>query len=90
MPLYDYHLVNIETGEILATVPLKLNVDSRDSVGLHRANVPDRIGIMGAAANPIDMASGIMKGYHKRECEQGSRFKSSFTPKQIKEAWAQP
>lgn len=33
------------------------------------------------------MSESVKAGYYKRECEDGSRFKSSYSKKKIKAAW---
>jgi hypothetical protein len=84
MPLYDYEDPN---GRI---VPRIVPVNERDNQpGLKRVQVPQRIIVLSGCFNPEAQTAGeIMSGYHKLECRQGSRFHSSFTPEQIKRAWA--
>lgn len=70
-------------------VELVKPVNERDNApgGFKRITVPDRVFVPAGALPPTDMRSNIMKGYYKQECREGSRFKSSYTPKQIKAAW---
>jgi len=90
MPLYDYrsrddHLV----------VTLLRSVDDRNlpvwygGQPLERVTVPDRIGvIVGSGRTELPrQGESVLRGYHEEECKHGSRFRSEFTPKQIREAW---
>lgn len=39
------------------------------------------------AVSDFDMRKNVMKGYRSLEEKHGSRFRSSYTPEQIKKAW---
>jgi hypothetical protein len=83
MPIYVY---KDEHGH---AVELVRSVSERDNApaGFRRVTAPQSIFVANGAMSPIDMKTNVMKGYYKDECENGSRRKSSYTPKQIKAAW---
>lgn len=90
MPVYQYH--DSQSGGV---VELERRVAERDSVPPHlkRFSVPQKLVLVGvgeSAPEPgSDHVKNIMRGYYKYECRQGSRFKSSYTPDQVKRAWSQ-
>jgi hypothetical protein len=86
MPTYEYEIVNERTGEVLATHIARLPVEQRDRVIIRRVKVPRSVSIAGAAAAP-SQGGEVLAGYHKQEQKLGSRFRSEFTPAQIKQAW---
>ena len=63
---------------------------------LHRSNeplpkgykklFPTRISVTGFR-QPESMPEKVMRGYHRLECREGSRFHSMHSTKQIKKAW---
>jgi hypothetical protein len=85
MPLYDYQT---KDGSV---VSLLVPVDQRDQqAGLSRILCPLRVNVVTCPTPcPSDAhPKNVLAGYHRLECEQGSRFKSDFTPQQIKKAWS--
>ena len=83
MPLYVYRN---ERGQ---TVEMVKSVGNRDDApdGFKRETAPQSIFVANGAIPPTDMKSNVMKGYYRDECENGSRRKSSYSPRQIKAAW---
>lgn len=85
MPLYAY--VDPETG---VAVELRRPVEDRDKpIVLRRAkSVPDRIGILGFGPSEDQTFSNrMLRQYHRKEEREGSRFRSSYSKKQIQKAW---
>jgi hypothetical protein len=84
MPLYEYQ--NFKTGaRFTAVVP----VDKRDSLPGARRILSTPTVLTQRAANPATTdGRNILKSYHKLEQKHGSRFRSSYTPEQIKRAWS--
>lgn len=60
----------------------------RDGQRWERVQVPTKMVVLGNVRNPNDPVNHVMEGYHRMENRQGSRFRSSFTKKQIREAWS--
>lgn len=83
MPLYDFEIVNGKTFVVEATVSIRLPVGDREAMVLRRKTVPDHLTVMGHAGDPMEFTSSVMRGYHKKEEREGSRFKSEFTKQQI-------
>jgi hypothetical protein len=90
MPVYQYH--DTANGGV---VELERRVDERDKVpaNLKRFSVPQKLVLVGvgeSAPEPgSDHVKNIMRGYYKYECRNGSRFKSSYSPDQVRRAWSQ-
>ena len=90
MPVYQYH--DTANGGV---VELERRVDERDEVPAHlkRFSVPQKLVLVGvgeSAPEPgSDHVKNIMRGYYKYECRNGSRFKSSYSPDQVRRAWSQ-
>ena len=90
MPVYQYH--DTANGGV---VELERRVDERDQVPAHlkRFSVPQKLVLVGvgeSAPEPgSDHVKNIMRGYYKYECRNGSRFKSSYSPDQVRRAWSQ-
>ena len=87
MPIYQYE--DTRNGSV---VELEKPVAERDSVPryLKRFQVPQRLSLVGVG-EPLDNPLGVnqtnlMKGYYRQEQKLGSRFKSRYTPDQIKRA----
>lgn len=93
MPIYTYE--NREAG---LKVDLYRSVDERnDPVYLNghmlirSSFVPERVGVLIPGASQDDsFNSRIMQSHYKKEQAEGSRFRSSYTKDQIKEAWSTP
>jgi hypothetical protein len=90
MPIYQYE--DTRNGSV---VELEKPVAERDSVPgyLKRFQVPQRLSLVGVG-EPLDNPLGVnqtnlMKGYYRQEQKLGSRFKSRYTPDNIKRAAAQ-
>lgn len=84
MPLYEYRT---ESGDVVERcVP----VEERDcQLGLDRITVPARVRTLCNTLTPDQVTSNkTLRGYYNEECKHGSRFQSSFTKEQIKQAWA--
>lgn len=90
MPVYQYR--DTQNGGV---VELERRVDERDEVPAHlkRFSVPQKLVLVGvgeSAPEPgSDHVKNIMRGYYKYECRNGSRFKSSYSPDQVRRAWSQ-
>ena len=87
MPVYQYE--DTRNGSV---VELEKAVAERDSVPryLKRFQVPQRLTLVGVG-EPLDNPLGVnqtnlMKGYYRQEQKLGSKFKSRYTPDQIKRA----
>ena len=89
MPVYQYE--DTRNGSV---VELERRVDERDSVPRHlkRFTVPQKLTLVGVGEpleNPVGVnQANLMKGYYRQEQKLGSRFKSRYTPDQIKRAAA--
>lgn len=88
MPGYCYEVVR--NGKVEGTLTMIVPVKERDSVFIRRKTVPDRVTVMGHAADPMHFESSVLGGYYKKEQREGSRFKSEFTKKQIKQIHSLP
>jgi hypothetical protein len=51
-----------------------------------RSRVPDRVALVQFKRDPHSQANQVLAGY--REAEAKGKFKSSYTPEQIKRAWS--
>jgi len=87
MPIYQYE--DTRNGSV---IELEKAVADRDSVPryLKRFSVPQRLTLVGVG-EPLDNPLGVnqtnlMKGYYRQEQKLGSKFKSRYTPDQIKRA----
>ena len=89
MPLYEFDVLNGETGSVIETIAVRVPMAERNSVLIRRRTVPSSVSISGVAEVPTQ-GHAVIKGYRKEELKKGSRFKSEFTPDQIKKAWAKP
>lgn len=88
MPIYEFRASDGTTKLF------RRNVDERDlplnlcdGKTYSRVTVPDSIFILGAH-HAEDVGKKALNGYYQQELKHGSRFRSAFTAKQIKEAWA--
>lgn len=82
MPLYEYELPD-GTRAVR-----QCSVDKRDSFpGWKRITVPDTVRVLTGSA-PDPFTSSVMQSYKRMEETQGSRFRSSYTKSQIRQAWA--
>jgi len=84
MPLYVYEN---DKGERIEELRLPKDKDKCPN-GFKRITAPQPISLTGVASNPASMKEGVLKGYYKQECSGGSRWKSEFSKKQIKNAWS--
>jgi hypothetical protein len=87
MPIYQYE--DTRNGSV---IELEKAVADRDSVPryLKRFSVPQKLTLVGVG-EPLDNPLGVnqtnlMKGYYRQEQKLGSKFKSRYTPDQIKRA----
>ncbi len=88
MPIYEYF--NPANGE---RVEARRSVAERDlppSPGFARMAVPTRLGYVARAAGleAPSMRAGVLAGYHRLECREGSRFRSAFSKRAIASAWS--
>lgn len=84
MPLYIFENGNGETREELVSSCIKsFKVDGET---WDRAPV-QQVAMVGTPRKPDDQVAQIRKGYYEAECQGGSRFKSSYSKKQIKKIW---
>lgn len=89
MPIYQYE--DTRNGAI---IELEKPVAERDSVPryLKRFSVPQKLTLVGVGEpleNPVGVnQTNLMKGYYRQEQKLGSRFKSRYTPDQIRSAAA--
>jgi hypothetical protein len=84
MPLYTFINGKGETREELVshnTKSIQVDGKSWDRVAV------EHVGVVGVAREPDDQKTQIRKGYYEAECRGGSRFKSSYSKKQIKKIW---
>ena len=85
MPLYEYY-----DPETNVRVELRRSVDDRnkDIVLKRVTDVPERlhVHVHGQTASQ-QFDADILRGYYQKEQRDGSRFQSSFTKEQIKDAW---
>ena len=92
MPLYEY--IDPATGQVFEEhraiadrdAPAERVIDGR-AVRLERRTVPARLAIVGAH-KPTTQAQSVLGGYYREELKHGSRWRSEYTPQQIKETWA--
>lgn len=89
MPVYDYEILDPVTGDVLETVSIPRLIEARDRISLRRCTVPNSIAIAGAARLPTQRDE-VLSGYYREECRHGSRFRSSYTKKQIADIWSAP
>jgi hypothetical protein len=85
-PLYEYH--DPHTG---VNVELRRPVEERDTpiVLTRKSNIPQRVAIVGVAPTEEQAFDASIKAaYYKKEEKEGSRFKSGYSKKQLKEAWS--
>ena len=88
MPVYQY-----EDSRNGSVIELERPVAGRDDVPSHlkRFSVPQKLTLVGVgdpAPEPgSDHVSNAMRGYYRQEQKLGSRFKSYYTPDQVRRAW---
>lgn len=92
MPVYEFHLRNSASGEIVATVAVPLPVDDRDSLVIERAAVPRTLTVSCNAMTEQQLqANQVLRGYQAAERRIGSNAefqrRIGHSPKQIKSAW---
>jgi hypothetical protein len=83
MPLYVYEN---DSGDRVEELRLSKDKDVCPE-GYKRVVIPQPVAFTGVASNPSNMKDGVLKGYYKQECDHGSKWKSEFSKKQIKQAW---
>jgi predicted nucleic acid-binding Zn ribbon protein len=86
MPLYTYE--DPETG---IKIDLRRSVEDRNKpIVLKRMkDIPDRVGVMiPGATQDGSFNDRMIRSHYQKEQAEGSRFKSSYTKEQIKQAWA--
>lgn len=89
MPIYEY--VGVTGERMLLRCPVaERNMLVYDTNGrvMQRQEIPSRLAVIGMKPKRTQ-GDDVLKGYYRKECEQGSRFKSEFSKKQIKEIWGQ-
>jgi len=85
MPAYTYY--DEETG---LRIDVRRKVDDRNKpIVLRRfKSIPDRVGVLVPGATPEwDFNKRVLKGYHKLEERDGSRFRSEHSKKKISRVW---
>lgn len=91
MPLYEYELVNVGSGEVLETVSLPMAVAERDAVVLRRRALPRSLVVAGCVADPGTQAAQVLAGYKRVEERMGSgrefRQKIGHSPEVVKAVW---
>ncbi len=87
MPLYEYY--HPATGECVEAFRCVAKRDLAPQSGFVRRAVPSRLGFVAGATHLVApaMREGVLRGYHRQEQREGSRFRSAFTKAQIKAAW---
>jgi len=87
MPLYTFE--NNEGDTIERLVPLGREAVTVDGVVYLKSCTPQGFAMTGVAVGLPPQKDQVKAGYHKLECDEGSRFleKSTFSTKQIKKAW---
>lgn len=85
MPLYTFES---ESGDTLEKV-VPVGTSHLDVAGERytRSAAPSRFAFTGVASGMPSQEEQVRAGYHKLENEQGSRFRSQYSKKQIKKAW---
>ena len=85
MPLYTFESESGDTLEKVVPVgTTRLDIAGKSYV---RSGSPSRFAFTGSSSGMPSQEEQVRAGYHKLEREQGSRFKSQFSKKQIKKAW---
>ena len=86
MPIYEYY--HPATGECIEARRAIAERDTPPQPGFQRRTVPSRVSpaAAGKLAAP-SMREGVLRGYYQQEQRHGSRFRSAFTPSQVKAAW---
>ena len=87
MPLHDFR--NNSGNIIECLVPKGTDTVDVDGVTYTKTNGPTGFAMPGKAVGIPAQEDQVKAGYHKLECDEGSRFlkKSTFSTKQIKKAW---
>ncbi len=87
MPLYTFE--NNKGHTIEKLVPMGRETVEIDGVVYLKSCTPQGFAMPGRAVGIPPQKDQVKDGYHKLECEKGSRFldKSLFSTKQIKKAW---
>ena len=88
MPLYEFY--NQETR---TRILVQRKVEERNKpLSFIRITVPSTISIHGFEPTPAeDFDESILKKFHRKEEQEGSRFQcGEFTKQQIKDAWTNP
>ena len=87
MPLYTFES---ESGEVVEKI-VPVGISHLDIGGEKFSGQPEpvRFAYTGRAVGSPSQKEQVKDGYHKMECEHGSRFlkDSTFSLKQIKKAW---
>ena len=87
MPLFDF---SDNKGNIIeCLVPKGTSTIDVDGVVYTKTDGPSGFAMPGKAVGIPSQEDQVKAGYHKLECEEGSRFlrQSTFSTKQIKKAW---
>jgi len=80
MPAYEFLIP--EAGQVIELIrPVR---DRDKPIEFVRKQVPSRLGVMAAGTPEPTMSEKLLKSYYKLEEQQGSRFQSAFSKKQIK------
>jgi hypothetical protein len=93
MPLYDFQVIEKQSGRVLETVAVNLPIAKRDEVEFRRVTVPQRVAVMGSAPdNPHDLHSVDMRNLHKSEERLGSNFDKIMgrSKKEMRKIWSKP
>ncbi len=89
MPIYQYRS---EDGKLEETLHRSLEDRNLpvvvEGVTLKRVTVPERVFVL-SGAEFQNQRDDVLAGYHRKECAEGSRFKSEFTKEQIKQIWSE-
>ncbi len=93
MPLYDFEVIDKQSGRVLEVVALNLPVGKRDEVTFQRVTVPQRITVMGSAPDdPSDLKRVDWKNLNKAEERLGTGFEKKFgmSKQELKKVWEAP
>lgn len=90
MPLYDFQVLDRQSGEVLEVIAVNLPIAKRDDVEFRRITVPQRVTVLGSAPdNPNNAHRVDMKNLHKSEERLGSNFEQFYgkSKKEIQRLW---
>ena len=79
MPIHEYEMPNGGIVEIVESSQTVIPKDWKRLMSIGSFST--------GSVKEQGMSESVKAGYYKRECEDGSRFKSGYSKKKIKAAW---